>query len=87
MTLITVECTCKPGEEYLDGSKPEWYNKMSKVAQRMQHHYAHESLFWGVHYKGQHVMNVFDDDGKSLGRMTQGSKLSNSTPWHNYVTK
>lgn len=57
-----VECTCGDGRDYADGSKPEWLNDKEKAINRVLWHKSNRTLYYGVHYKGQHVLvKIFNE--------------------------
>lgn len=53
-----VECTCKQGEAYADGTLPHFHTKVAK-AQAVFLSYLNKSpapLYWGVHLAGLHII-------------------------------
>ena len=57
--LITIpDCACSPEKEYADGTKPEYYTNPKKAAHAWAAHAIYNRRYWGVHYKGVHVLNV-----------------------------
>jgi hypothetical protein len=53
---MLVDCSCQPGEEYADGSQPEFYGDRQKARNAYIHHQFNGTLYWGVHFKGQHLI-------------------------------
>lgn len=58
--LITASCVCKIEEEYYNGAAPEYYDNFKKAAFRFHFHKTMKTLFWGVHYRGKHIVGIKD---------------------------
>lgn len=55
-----VECKCKPGEPYADGTLPEFYSSrfaflLKRAAKSQNKHNADGDLYFGVHVDGEHL--------------------------------
>ncbi len=54
--MLTVECTCKPGELYGDEvGTPEFFTDPEKARLRLLQHVVAGHLYFGVHLNGGHI--------------------------------
>lgn len=58
--LVTTDCSCKPDNELYNGTKTEYYDNFNKTAFRFHFHKTLQSMFYGVHYKGRHIVSIKD---------------------------
>lgn len=61
MIFVTVECSCTMGDEYPNGGKPEFYDSIRLATARWVDHKQLRSLYWSVHCKGAHIVNVINE--------------------------
>ena len=66
------ECDCRDGEPYVTGATPEYTTMPAVALKKASDHIDGASLYWGVHLRGRHVLDVKDPSGRSLrlGRPT-----------------
>jgi hypothetical protein len=59
--IVTVDCDCfekRLNGKYYNGAKLELYNNFKEAAFRFQYHTVMRSMFYGIHYKGKHIVGI-----------------------------
>ena len=57
--VVANNCDCETfNSDYYLGGKGEYPKTLLRAAERFYYHKVLGSLYWGVHYKGKHIVDI-----------------------------